>query len=439
MAFHTPKVGFVSLGCPKAGSDSERILTQLRAEGYDISKSYQDADLVVVNTCGFIDSAVKESMDAIGEAVKKNGKVIVTGCLGAKKDIIEKEYPNLLAITGPHALNEVMSAVHTHLEKPHDPFSDLVPPQGIRLTPKHYAYLKISEGCNHRCSFCIIPSMRGDLVSRSIDDVMTEAETLVNSGVSEILVISQDTSAYGVDIKYRSGFWNGRPVKTKLYDLAQALGSLGVWIRMHYVYPYPHVDDIIPLMSEGSILPYLDVPFQHASPRILKLMKRPASAENNLLRINKWREVCPDITIRSTFIVGFPGETEAEFEALLDFLEEAQLDRVGCFKYSPVDGASANLLEGQVPEEMKDERLQKFMETQARISHQKLESKVGQTFTVLVDSHDGDYAIARSMADAPDIDGKVYLRDGKLLKPGDFVDVKIESYDQHDLFAGPNV
>ena len=439
MALHTPKVGFVSLGCPKAGSDSERILTQLRAEGYDISKSYQDADLVVVNTCGFIDSAVKESMDAIGEAVKKNGKVIVTGCLGAKKDIIEKEYPNLLAITGPHALNEVMSAVHTHLEKPHDPFSDLVPPQGIRLTPKHYAYLKISEGCNHRCSFCIIPSMRGDLVSRSIDDVMTEAETLVNSGVSEILVISQDTSAYGVDIKYRSGFWNGRPVKTKLYDLAQALGSLGVWIRMHYVYPYPHVDDIIPLMSEGSILPYLDVPFQHASPRILKLMKRPASAENNLLRINKWREVCPDITIRSTFIVGFPGETEAEFEALLDFLEEAQLDRVGCFKYSPVDGASANLLEGQVPEEIKEERLQKFMETQARISHQKLESKVGQTFTVLVDSHDGDYAIARSMADAPDIDGKVYLRDGKLLKPGDFVDVKIESYDQHDLFAGPNV
>ncbi|CAM8353395.1 30S ribosomal protein S12 methylthiotransferase RimO [Candidatus Methylopumilus planktonicus] len=439
MALHPPKVGFVSLGCPKAGSDSERILTQLRAEGYDISKSYQDADLVVVNTCGFIDSAVKESMDAIGEAVKKNGKVIVTGCLGAKKDIIEKEYPNLLAITGPHALNEVMSAVHTHLEKPHDPFSDLVPPQGIRLTPKHYAYLKISEGCNHRCSFCIIPSMRGDLVSRSIDDVMTEAETLVNSGVSEILVISQDTSAYGVDIKYRSGFWNGRPVKTKLYDLAQALGSLGVWIRMHYVYPYPHVDDIIPLMSEGSILPYLDVPFQHASPRILKLMKRPASAENNLLRINKWREVCPDITIRSTFIVGFPGETEAEFEALLDFLEEAQLDRVGCFKYSPVDGASANLLEGQVPEDIKEERLQKFMETQARISHQKLESKVGQTFTVLVDGHDGDYAIARSMADAPDIDGKVYLRDGKLLKPGDFVDVKIESYDQHDLFAGPNV
>jgi ribosomal protein S12 methylthiotransferase len=439
MALHTPKVGFVSLGCPKAGSDSERILTQLRAEGYDISKSYQDADLVVVNTCGFIDSAVKESMDAIGEAVKKNGKVIVTGCLGAKKDIIEKEYPNLLAITGPHALNEVMSAVHTHLEKPHDPFSDLVPPQGIRLTPRHYAYLKISEGCNHRCSFCIIPSMRGDLVSRSIDDVMTEAETLVNSGVSEILVISQDTSAYGVDIKYRSGFWNGRPVKTKLYDLAQALGSLGVWIRMHYVYPYPHVDDIIPLMSEGSILPYLDVPFQHASPRILKLMKRPASSENNLLRINKWREVCSDITIRSTFIVGFPGETEAEFEALLDFLEEAQLDRVGCFKYSPVDGASANLLVGQVPEDIKEERLQKFMETQARISHQKLESKVGQTFTVLVDGHDSDYAIARSMADAPDIDGKVYLRDGKLLKPGDFVDVKIESYDQHDLFAGPNV
>jgi len=439
MASHIPKVGFVSLGCPKAGSDSELILTQLRAEGYDISKSYQDADLVVVNTCGFIDSAVKESMDAIGEAVKKNGKVIVTGCLGAKKEIIEEKYPNLLAITGPHALNEVMTAVHTHLEKPHDPFSDLVPPQGVRLTPKHYAYLKISEGCNHRCSFCIIPSMRGDLVSRSIDDVMREAETLVNSGVSEILVISQDTSAYGVDVKYRSGFWHGRPIKTKLYDLAEALGSLGVWIRMHYVYPYPHVDDIIPLMSEGLILPYLDVPFQHASPRILKLMKRPASSENNLLRINQWREVCPEITIRSTFIVGFPGETEFEFEALLDFLEHAQLDRVGCFKYSPVDGASANLLEGQIPEEMKEERLQRLMETQARISHKKLANKVGQMLTVLVDGHQGDFAIARSMADAPDIDGKVYLRDGKLLKPGDFVDVKIESYDQYDLFAGPNL
>jgi len=439
MASLIPKVGFVSLGCPKAGSDSERILTQLRAEGYDISKSYQDADLVVVNTCGFIDSAVKESMDAIGEAVKKNGKVIVTGCLGAKKEIIEEAYPNLLAITGPHALNEVMTAVHAHLEKPHDPFSDLVPPQGIRLTPKHYAYLKISEGCNHRCSFCIIPSMRGDLVSRSIDDVMTEAETLVNSGVSEILVISQDTSAYGVDMKYRSGFWHGRPIKTKLYDLAEALGSLGVWIRMHYVYPYPHVDDMIPLMSEGLILPYLDVPFQHASPRILKLMKRPASSENNLQSIQRWREVCPDITIRSTFIVGFPGETEAEFDELIHFLEEAQLDRVGCFKYSPVDGASANLLEGQIPEDVKEMRLQKFMETQASISQKKLANKVGQILTVLVDGHQGDYAIARSMADAPDIDGKVYLRDGKLLKPGDFVDVKIESYDQHDLFAGPNV
>ena len=439
MASLIPKVGFVSLGCPKAGSDSERILTQLRAEGYDISKSYQDADLVVVNTCGFIDSAVKESMDAIGEAVKKNGKVIVTGCLGAKKEIIEEAYPNLLAITGPHALNEVMTAVHAHLEKPHDPFSDLVPPQGVRLTPKHYAYLKISEGCNHRCSFCIIPSMRGDLVSRSIDDVMTEAETLVNSGVSEILVISQDTSAYGVDMKYRSGFWHGRPIKTKLYDLAEALGSLGVWIRMHYVYPYPHVDDMIPLMSENLILPYLDVPFQHASPRILKLMKRPASSQNNLQSIQRWREVCPDITIRSTFIVGFPGETEAEFDELIHFLEEAQLDRVGCFKYSPVDGAAANLLEGQIPEDVKEMRLQKFMETQASISQKKLANKVGQILTVLVDGHQGDYAIARSKADAPDIDGKVYLRDGKLLKPGDFVDVKIESYDQHDLFAGPNL
>ena len=437
MASSIPKVGFVSLGCPKAGSDSERILTQLRAEGYDISKSYEDADLVVVNTCGFVDSAIKESMDAIGEAIQKNGKVIVTGCLGAKKEFIEKEYPNLLAVTGPHALNEVMSAVHVNLKKPHDPFSDLVPPQGVRLTPKHYAYLKISEGCNHRCSFCIIPSMRGDLVSRSIDDVMTEAEHLVNSGVSEILVISQDTSAYGVDMKYRSGFWNGRPIKTKLYDLAEALGSLGVWIRMHYVYPYPHVDDMIPLMSDGLILPYLDVPFQHASPRILKLMKRPASSENNLLRINAWRQKCPDITIRSTFIVGFPGETESEFEELLNFLEEAQLDRVGCFKYSEVDGAKANLLDDKVSEAMKEKRLRRFMETQTRISHHKLNAKVGKTMTVLVDTHDKDYAIARSMADAPDIDGKVYLRDGKLLKPGDFVDVKIESYDEHDLFAGP--
>jgi ribosomal protein S12 methylthiotransferase len=439
MVSSIPKVGFISLGCPKAGSDSERILTQLRAEGYDISKSYQEADLVVVNTCGFIDSAIKESMNAIGEAVKKNGKVIVTGCLGAKKEIIEEEYPNLLAITGPHALNEVMTAVHANLKKPHDPFSDLVPPQGIRLTPKHYAYLKISEGCNHRCSFCIIPSMRGDLVSRSIDDVMREAETLVNSGVSEILVISQDTSAYGVDMKYRRSFWHGRPIKTKLYDLAEALGSLGVWIRMHYVYPYPHVDDMIPLMSEGMILPYLDVPFQHASPRILKLMKRPASSENNLLRIKKWREVCSDITIRSTFIVGFPGETETEFDALINFLEEAQLDRVGCFKYSPVDGASANLLEDEVPEETKERRLQKFMETQALISYRKLANKVGQKLTVLVDDHQGDFAVARSMADAPDIDGKVYLRDGKLLKPGDFLDVKIESCDQYDLYAGPNL
>ena len=439
METYIPKVGFVSLGCPKAGSDSERILTQLRAEGYDISKSYQEADLVVVNTCGFIDSAIKESMDAIGEAIKKNGKVIVTGCLGAKKEIIEKEYPNLLAITGPHALNEVMTVVHTHLDKPHDPFNDLVPPQGVRLTPKHYAYLKISEGCNHRCSFCIIPSMRGDLVSRSIDDVMTEAEILVNSGVSEILVISQDTSAYGVDIKYRSGFWHGRPIKTKLYDLAEALGSLGVWIRMHYVYPYPHVDDIIPLMTEGIILPYLDVPFQHASPRILKLMKRPASAENNLLRINQWRKICPDIAIRSTFIVGFPGETDAEFEALLDFLKEAELDRVGCFKYSSVNGATANLLEGKVPEAIKENRLQRFMEAQARISHKKLQAKVGKVCTVLVDSHEGNFTVARSMADAPDIDGKVYLRDGKLLKAGDFVDVKIDSYNQHDLFASPNV
>ncbi|MEZ0288608.1 MAG: 30S ribosomal protein S12 methylthiotransferase RimO [Methylophilus sp.] len=437
-----PKVGFVSLGCPKAGSDSERILTQLRAEGYQISNSYEQSDLVVVNTCGFIDSAVQESLDAIGEALNKNGKVIVTGCLGAKKDVVTGAHPSVLAVTGPHALEEVMGHVHTHLPKPHDPYTDLVPPQGVRLTPKHYAYLKISEGCNHRCSFCIIPSMRGDLVSRPIGDVMNEAENLVNAGVSEILVISQDTSAYGVDMKFRSGFWNGRPVKTHMTALSKALGELGVWIRLHYVYPYPHVDEVIPLMAEGAILPYLDVPLQHASPRILKAMKRPASSENNLARIKAWRETCPEIAIRSTFIVGFPGETEDDFKILLDFMEEAQLDRVGCFAYSAVDGATANALDHQVPEEIKKERLSRFMEVQERISAAKVSAKIGSVQTVLVDEltedDDGNViAIARTKADAPEIDGIVYLQDADGISPGDFVDVQIVDAQGHDLIGAP--
>jgi ribosomal protein S12 methylthiotransferase len=438
----SPKVGFVSLGCPKAGSDSERILTQLRAEGYQISNSYEQSDLVVVNTCGFIDSAVQESLDAIGEALNKNGRVIVTGCLGAKKDVVTGAHPSVLAVTGPHALEEVMGHVHTHLPKPHDPYTDLVPPQGVRLTPKHYAYLKISEGCNHRCSFCIIPSMRGDLVSRPIGDVMNEAENLVNAGVSEILVISQDTSAYGVDMKFRSGFWNGRPVKTHMTALSKALGELGVWVRLHYVYPYPHVDEVIPLMAEGAILPYLDVPLQHASPRILKSMKRPASSENNLARIKAWRETCPEIAIRSTFIVGFPGETEDDFKMLLDFMEEAQLDRVGCFAYSAVDGATANALDNQVPEEIKKERLSRFMEVQERISAAKVAAKVGTLQTVLVDEltedDDGNViAIARTKADAPEIDGIVYLQDADGISPGDFVDVQIVDAQGHDLIGAP--
>ena len=362
-----PKVGFVSLGCPKALVDSERILTQLRAEGYLISSSYADAELVIVNTCGFIDAAVAESLEAIGEALEENGKVIVTGCLGAKADLVHAAHPKVLAVTGPHATEDVMRAVHTHLPKPHDPFSDLVPPQGVRLTPRHYAYLKISEGCNHRCTFCIIPSMRGDLVSRPIGEVMSEAEALVRAGVKELLVISQDTSAYGVDVRYRTGFWGGRPVKTRMTELARALGSLGAWVRLHYVYPYPHVDEVIPLMAEQRILPYLHVPFQHANRRILKAMRRPASAENNLERIRQWRKTCPELTIRSTFIVGFPGETEAEFEELLSFLEEAQLDRVGCFAYSPVEGAAANALPGAVPEDVKEERRARFMALQERI------------------------------------------------------------------------
>ena len=432
-----PKVGFVSLGCPKAGSDAERILTQLRAEGYEISGSYEEADLVVVNTCGFIDSAVEESLDAIGEALNKNGKVIVTGCLGAKSGVVKAAHPNVLAVTGPHALEEVMTAVHFNLPKPHDPYTDLVPPQGIRLTPSHYAYLKISEGCNHRCSFCIIPSMRGDLVSRPIGDVLNEAENLVNAGVSEILVISQDTSAYGVDVKYRSGFWNGRPVRTRMTELAKSLSELGVWIRLHYVYPYPHVDEVIPLMAEGLILPYLDVPFQHASPRILKAMKRPASSENNLARIKAWREICPDITVRSTFIAGFPGETEEDFQMLLDFLQEAQLDRVGCFAYSAVDGAVANNLPDQVPEEVKRERLARFMEVQEAISAAKLQDKIGRIETVLVDEVDGDEAIGRTKADAPEIDGVVYLSGAEGLTPGDFVEVEIVDADGHDLWGAP--
>jgi ribosomal protein S12 methylthiotransferase len=437
MAKHIPQVGFVSLGCPKASSDSERILTQLRAEGYAITGSYQDADLVVVNTCGFIDSAVEESLDAIGEALTENGKVIVTGCLGAKGDVVRNAHPSVLAVTGPHALEEVMEAVHAHSPKPHDPYTDLVPPQGIRLTPQHYAYLKISEGCNHRCTFCIIPSMRGDLVSRPIGEVMQEAENLVTSGVRELLVISQDTSAYGVDVKYRTGFWGGRPLKTRMTDLANALADLDVWVRLHYVYPYPHVDEVIPLMADGKILPYLDVPFQHASPSVLRAMKRPASSENNLARIRAWREVCPELTIRSTFIVGFPGETEDDFQQLLDFMQEAQLDRVGCFAYSPVEGATANALPGAVPEEVKQERLARFMELQAGISAQKLQDKIGQTMMVLVDAVDDENAVGRSAADAPEIDGVVYLEGGAGLLPGDLVEVTITDADEHDLFAGP--
>jgi ribosomal protein S12 methylthiotransferase len=433
---HTlPRVGFVSLGCPKATVDSEHILTRLRAEGYLISGSYQDADLVVVNTCGFIDSAVEESLDAIGEALAKNGKVIVTGCLGAKGDVVKQAHPKVLAVTGPHAADEVMAAVHQYLPKPHDPYSDLVPPQGIRLTPKHYAYVKISEGCNHRCTFCIIPSMRGGLVSRPVGDVMQEAQNLVNAGVRELLVISQDTSAYGVDVKYRTGFWGGKPLKSRMAELAAALGELGAWVRLHYVYPYPHVDEVIPLMAQGKILPYLDIPFQHANQRILKLMKRPASSENVLARIKQWREICPDLTLRSTFIVGFPGETEEEFEELLDFLEEAQLDRVGAFAYSPVDGAVANALPDHIPPEVQQERLARLMLLQEEISEERLKRKIGKTITVLVDEVDEDGAIARSSSDAPEIDGVVYIENGQQLNAGDFVEVKITDSDTHDLWA----
>ena len=435
MSNSIPHVGFVSLGCPKASSDAERILTQLRAEGYEISSSYQDADLVVVNTCGFIDAAVEESLDAIGEALAENGKVIVTGCLGAKGSVVKDAHPSVLAVTGPHALDEVMEAVHSHLPRLHDPYIDLVPPQGIRLTPKHYAYLKISEGCNHRCTFCIIPSLRGDLVSRPVGDVMNEAERLVESGVKELLVISQDTSAYGVDTKYRTGFWNGRPLKTRMNELVEALGELGVWVRLHYVYPYPHVDQVIPLMAEGKILPYLDIPFQHASPRILKAMKRPGNIENTMARIKTWREICPDLTIRSTFIVGFPGETDDDFQQLLNFIEEAQLDRVGCFVYSPVDGAIANELSGAVPEALKQERLAIFMETQADISTARLAQKIDKRIAVLVDEVNEEGAVARSSADAPEIDGLVYIPEGSHLEVGQLVNVQITDADTHDLWA----
>ena len=448
------RIGFVSLGCPKATVDSEHILTQLRAEGYDIVPSYEDADLVVVNTCGFIDAAVEESLDAIGEALTENGKVIVTGCLGAKGDIVKQTHPNVLAVTGPHATDEVMRAIHQHLPAKHDPFIDLVPPQGIRLTPKHYAYLKISEGCNHRCTFCIIPSLRGDLVSRPVSDVLGEAERLVNAGVKELLVVSQDTSAYGVDVKYKTEFFHGRPVKTRMTELCEALGQFGVWVRLHYVYPYPHVNEIIPLMAEGKILPYLDIPFQHASPKILKAMKRPASSENTLQRIKQWRDICPDITIRSTFIAGFPGETEDDFEQLLDFLDEAQLDRVGCFAYSAVDGAKANELPGAVPEEVKQERVARFMEKQAAISASKLDQNIGKIRDVIIDEittdDTGIMITARTSSDAPDIDGLVYIDTGidadletqkndlarvNRLQVGDIIPVRITDSDEHDMWA----
>ena len=433
-----PRVGFVSLGCPKAASDAEQILTRLRAEGYEISGSYDGADLVVVNTCGFIDAAVEESLDAIGEALDENGKVIVTGCLGAKGSIVQDTHPSVLAVTGPHALQEVMDAVHAHLPPQHDPFVDLVPPQGIRLTPDHYAYLKISEGCNHRCSFCIIPSLRGDLVSRPIGEVLQEAETLANAGVRELIIISQDTSAYGVDVKYRTGFVGGKPVKTRLYELCNELGQLGLWVRLHYVYPYPSVDDLLPLMAEGKILPYLDVPFQHASPRILKLMKRPGDIDKVLDRIANWRKAVPELTIRSTFITGFPGETESEFNELLDFLDEAQLDRVGAFAYSPVEGAAANALPGALPEEIREERKMRLMRHQEDISTQRLEAKIGQTLTVLVDDIEEEGAIARSAGDAPDIDGLVYIADGHELEIGEFAEVTINDCDVHDLYATLN-
>lgn len=433
----SPKVGFVSLGCPKALVDSERILTQLRTEGYQIVPNYDNADVVVVNTCGFIDSAKAESLDAIGEAIAENGRVIVTGCMGVEESVIRAVHPSVLAVTGPQQYEQVVRAVHEAAppSASHDPFLDLVPPQGIKLTPRHYAYLKISEGCNHRCSFCIIPSMRGDLVSRPIGDVLDEAQRLAKAGVKELLVISQDTSAYGVDVKYRSGFWNGRPVKTRMTELCSALSELGIWVRLHYVYPYPHVDEVIPLMAEGKILPYLDIPFQHASPRILKAMKRPAFEDKTMARIHRWREQCPDITLRSTFIVGFPGETESDFQYLLDWMSEAQLDRVGCFQYSPVDGAPANALDGAVPDEVKQERWDRFMAHQQAISTARLAKRVGREIDVLIDEVDEDGAVGRSSADAPEIDGCVYVESDSPLKPGDLIRARVTDSDEYDLWA----
>ncbi len=440
------KIGFVSLGCPKALVDSERIMTELRGGGYELSGSYAGADLVVVNTCGFIDAAKQESLDAIGEALTENGRVIVTGCLGAQANEILDRHPQVLAVTGPHAYAEVVAAVQQHLPvrsagapRGHDPYVDLLPPQGLRLTPPHYAYLKISEGCNHRCSFCIIPSLRGDLASRPIGDVLTEAEALVDAGVRELLVISQDTSAYGVDVKYRTGFHGGRPLRTDIVTLARELGQFDAWVRLHYVYPYPHVDQLIPLMADGLVLPYLDLPLQHASPTILKAMRRPAAVENTLDRIHAWRAVVPELAIRSTFIVGFPGETEADFERLLAFLDEAQLDRVGCFAYSPVAGAAANALPGAVPEALKQERLARFMEKQAAISAQRLRDKIGQTIEVLVDEIGDEGAIARSTADAPEIDGVVYLSDADGVAVGDILLVDVEDADEHDLYGVPSL
>ena len=430
-----PTVSFVSLGCPKASSDAEQILTRLRAEGYEIQGEHDGADLVVVNTCGFIDAAIEQSLDAIGEALAENGKVIVTGCLGAKGSIVTDTHPQVLAVTGPHAMQEVMDAIHHHLPPAHDPYVDLVPPQGIRLTPDHYAYLKISEGCNHRCSFCIIPSLRGDLVSRPIGEVLREAEALAAAGTKELLVISQDTSAYGVDVRYRTGFWGGRPLRTRLLELCKALGELGLWIRLHYVYPYPSVDELIPLMAEGKILPYLDIPFQHASPRILKLMKRPASAEKVLDRIASWRRELPDLTLRSTFITGFPGETEAEFNELLDFLDAAELDRVGAFAYSPIEGAAANDLPDALPEQIREERRQRLLQHQEDISLKRLERRIGQHITVLVDDIDEEGAVARSAGDAPEIDGLVHITDGHSLEVGNFAEVTVLDCDVHDLYA----
>ena len=437
MSRKNPKVGFVSLGCPKALVDSERILTQLRAEGYTVAPDYDSADVVVVNTCGFIDSAIDESLDAIGEAIEQNGKVIVTGCLGANPQRILDRHPRVLKVTGPHAYDDVLAAVHQHLPPKHDPFVDLVPPQGIRLTPRHYAYLKISEGCNNKCSFCIIPDLRGKLASRRIDDVLREAERLVKAGVRELLVISQDTSAYGADLRYAKASWGGGEFATRFVDLARGLGSLGAWVRMHYVYPYPHVDDVIDMMAAGTVLPYLDIPFQHGSASVLKRMKRPAHAENTLDRIRGWRRICPDLTLRSTFIVGFPGETEGEFKELLDWLEEAQLDRVGAFKYSPVEGARANALGGHVPPEVQEERLARFMEVAQRISAERLAARVGRTEQVIVDAVEGNVAMARSRGDAPDIDGVVRIKRGGKLAVGEFATVKITGADEYDLEAVP--